>query len=187
MTRDGVSKHFFHRPSKAYTSGTRKRRKIQSERGLGNCDAVGEARWHKTGKTRPVIVGGQQKGCKKILVLYSNYGKQGKPEKTNWVIHQYHLGREEEKDGELVVSKVFYQQTLRSTATMMEKNDEKVEVTSEAMKGMLPRCGVEAAAAVDAMIQMKQHHQPMQADGQSRFTSAKISHEVICHYLFHSF
>lgn len=32
------------------------------------------------------------------------------PKKTNWVMHQYHLGsNQEEKDGELVVSKVFYQ------------------------------------------------------------------------------
>ena len=49
-------------------------------------------------------------------------------------MHQYHLGRDEEKDGELVVSKVFYQQTQRSTTTMMEQNDdEKVEVTSDSV------------------------------------------------------
>lgn len=35
----------------------------------------------------------------------------GKAEKTNWVMHQYHLGTEEdEKDGEYVISKIFYQQ-----------------------------------------------------------------------------
>ncbi|RRT80451.1 hypothetical protein B296_00017290 [Ensete ventricosum] len=105
-TRDGLSKHFFHRPSKAYTTGTRKRRKIQSESDIQR----GETRWHKTGKTRPVVVNGTQKGCKKILVLYTNFGKHRKPVKTNWIMHQYHLGElEEEKDGELVVSKVFYQ------------------------------------------------------------------------------
>ncbi|KAI4379380.1 hypothetical protein MLD38_005689 [Melastoma candidum] len=106
VTRDGLSKHFFHRPSKAYTTGTRKRRKIQTD-----CDLQGgETRWHKTGKTRPVMVNGRQKGCKKILVLYTNFGKNRKPEKTNWVMHQYHLGMlEEEKEGELVVSKIFYQ------------------------------------------------------------------------------
>ncbi|KAF2552263.1 hypothetical protein F2Q68_00037579 [Brassica cretica] len=112
VTRDGLSRHFFHRPSKAYTTGTRKRRKIQTE-----CDnntqgsgSSGETRWHKTGKTRPVMVNGKQKGCKKILVLYTNFGKNRKPEKTNWVMHQYHLGtHEEEKEGELVVSKIFYQ------------------------------------------------------------------------------
>ncbi|CAN1331026.1 NAC domain-containing protein 75 [Linum perenne] len=108
VTRDGLSRHFFHRPSKAYTTGTRKRRKIQNEQ----CDfqGNGETRWHKTGKTRPVMVNGNQKGCKKILVLYTNFGKNRKPEKTNWVMHQYHLGQhEEEKEGELVVSKIFYQ------------------------------------------------------------------------------
>ncbi|XP_047312716.1 NAC domain-containing protein 75-like [Impatiens glandulifera] len=106
VTRDGLSRHFFHRPSKAYTTGTRKRRKIQAP-----CDAQGgETRWHKTGKTRPVMVTGKQKGCKKILVLYTNFGKNRKPEKTNWVMHQYHLGlHEEEREGELVVSKIFYQ------------------------------------------------------------------------------
>jgi len=56
------------------------------------------------------MVNGKQKGCKKILVLYTNFGKNRKPEKTNWVMHQYHLGtHEEEKEGELVVSKIFYQ------------------------------------------------------------------------------
>ncbi|XP_076896186.1 NAC domain-containing protein 75-like isoform X2 [Bidens hawaiensis] len=106
VTRDGLSRHFFHRPSKAYTTGTRKRRKIQTE-----CDLQGgETRWHKTGKTRPVMVSGKQKGCKKILVLYTNFGKNRKPEKTNWVMHHYHLGQhEEEREGELVVSKIFYQ------------------------------------------------------------------------------
>ncbi|CAL0312527.1 unnamed protein product [Lupinus luteus] len=108
ITRDGLSRHFFHRPSKAYTTGTRKRRKIQNE--CENLNGGGETRWHKTGKTRPVMVNGKQKGCKKILVLYTNFGKNRKPEKTNWVMHQYHLGmHEEEKEGELVVSKIFYQ------------------------------------------------------------------------------
>ncbi|MED6146909.1 hypothetical protein PIB30_039137 [Stylosanthes scabra] len=109
VSRDGLSRHFFHRPSKAYTTGTRKRRKIiQSHE--AEAEQRGDTRWHKTGKTRPVMLKGIQKGCKKILVLYTNFGKNRKPEKTNWVMHQYHLGlHEEETDGELVVSKIFYQ------------------------------------------------------------------------------
>ncbi|KAK8642093.1 hypothetical protein V6N13_011455 [Hibiscus sabdariffa] len=104
VSKDGQIRHFFHRPSKAYTTGTRKRRKVHTD------EDGSETRWHKTGKTRAVSVGGMVKGFKKILVLYTNYGRQRKPEKTNWVMHQYHLGNnEEEKDGELVVSKVFYQ------------------------------------------------------------------------------
>ena len=63
------------------------------------------------------------KGFKKILVLYTNYGRQKKPEKTNWVMHQYHLGgNEEEKDGELVVSKVFYQTQPRQCGNSIIKD-----------------------------------------------------------------
>lgn len=118
VNRDGQIRHFFHRPSKAYTTGTRKRRKVNTD------IHGGETRWHKTGKTRPVLISGKLKGYKKILVLYTNYGKQKKPEKTNWVMHQYHLGsNEEEKDGELVVSKVFYQTQPRQCGSgPKEKN-----------------------------------------------------------------
>lgn len=113
--KDGQIRHFFHRPSKAYTTGTRKRRKVHSDTENGD---GGETRWHKTGKTRPISSNGIVKGYKKILVLYTNYGRQRKPEKTNWVMHQYHLGgNEEEKDGELVVSKVFYQTQPRQSSS----------------------------------------------------------------------
>lgn len=54
---------------------------------------------------------GNLKGCKKIMVLYGSSVKGSKPGKSNWVMHQYHLGTEEdEKDGQYVVSKIFYQQ-----------------------------------------------------------------------------
>ncbi|XP_021886816.1 uncharacterized protein LOC110806313 [Carica papaya] len=43
-------------------------------------------------------------------------------EKTNWVLHQLHLGKEEEeKDDEHVVSKIFYQQQKQN-----EKTDESI-------------------------------------------------------------
>ncbi|OVA20812.1 NAC domain [Macleaya cordata] len=105
--KDGSSVHFFHRTSKAYATGPRKRRKIH-----GQCSSTEEhVRWHKTGKTKPVIENGIQKGCKKILVLYKSSKKGSKPDKSNWVMHQYHLGtKEEEIEGEFVVSKIFYQQ-----------------------------------------------------------------------------
>lgn len=66
------------------------------------------------------------KGFKKILVLYTNYGRQRKPEKTNWVMHQYHLGdNEEEKDGELVVSKVFFQTQPRQCGSSIKDSFDK--------------------------------------------------------------
>ncbi|GJW25614.1 NAC domain-containing protein 73-like protein [Tanacetum coccineum] len=125
VSNDGQIRHFFHRPSKAYTTGTRKRRKVHMDAERG------ETRWHKTGKTRPVLMSGSVQGYKKILVLYTNYGRQKKPEKTNWVMHQYHLGNnEEEKDGEIVLSKVFYQTQprncasgLKESSSLSEKNE----------------------------------------------------------------
>ncbi|KAL6991118.1 hypothetical protein U1Q18_009237 [Sarracenia purpurea var. burkii] len=118
VSTDGLIRHFFHRPSKAYTTGNRKRRKVDTD-----ADG-GETRWHKTGKTRPVSVGGEVKGFKKILVLYTNFGRKRKPEKTNWVMHQYHLGdNEEERDGELVVSKVFYQTQPRQCGSGVKDSE----------------------------------------------------------------
>ena len=120
VSKDGLVRHFFHRPSRAYTTGTRKRRKVHSGDG-DDGGGGGETRWHKTGKTRPVLSNGRPRGYKKILVLYTNYGKQRKPEKTNWVMHQYHLGdKEEEREGELVVSKIFYQTQPRQCGGVAE-------------------------------------------------------------------
>lgn len=105
--KDGSSVHFFHRTTNAYASGQRKRRKIHSQHSL----TKEHVRWHKTGKTKSVVENGVQKGCKKIMVLYKSSKKGSKPDKVNWVMHQYHLGtEEEEKEGEFVVSKIFYQQ-----------------------------------------------------------------------------
>ncbi|GAB2274766.1 hypothetical protein Dimus_009539 [Dionaea muscipula] len=135
-SKDGQVRHFFHRPSKAYTTGTRKRRKVDTEGDDGS-----ETRWHKTGKTRPVLVDGRVRGFKKILVLYTNYGKLKKPEKTNWVMHQYHLGHnEEEEDGELVVSKVFYQTQPRhcsSSSIPKAKDSSKINLRASSVGGVL--------------------------------------------------
>ncbi|KAF2308447.1 hypothetical protein GH714_009691 [Hevea brasiliensis] len=104
--KDGSNIHFFHKTINAYATGQRKRRKVHNEQG-SNEEHV---RWHKTGKTKSVMENGVQKGCKKIMVLYKSSKKGSKPDKSNWVMHQYHLGTDEdEKEGEYVVSKIFYQ------------------------------------------------------------------------------
>ena len=109
---DGNCIHYFHRPTRAFTTGTRKRRKIEGPRNGS------EVRWHKTGRTRPVMGNGGQLGFKKIMVLYT--GTPGKHAqglgKTNWVMHQYHVGmNEEENEEEYVVAKIFYQTQLRQS------------------------------------------------------------------------
>ena len=130
VKQDGSISHFFHRAIKAYNTGTRKRRKIQG-------GDFGDVRWHKTGKTKPVILDGIQKGCKKIMVLYTSTVRGGKAEKTNWVMHQYHLGTgEDECDGEFVVSKIFYQQ---QQANKGEKPEEHLsEIVDEMVAKVSP-------------------------------------------------
>lgn len=88
----------------AYGTGQRKRRKITP-----TCLNEEPVRWHKTGKTKHVLLNGVQRGCKKIMVLYKSAINGEKPEKTNWVLHQYHLGTEGNERGEYVVSKITYQ------------------------------------------------------------------------------
>lgn len=125
---DGSSLHFFHRVSNAYGCGHRKRRKIS-----GDDDSVsGEPiRWHKTGTSRAIYdENGVKKGWKKILVLYRGSRRGGgKIDRDNWIMHQYHLGAyEDEADGELVISKVFYQ--LPAKKSDKSETDE-VELESE--------------------------------------------------------
>ncbi|GAU23519.1 hypothetical protein TSUD_39980 [Trifolium subterraneum] len=123
VSQDGSVAHFFfHKAVKAYSSGGRKRRRLFDQ-------DFGELRWHKTGKTRRIFLDGIQKGCKKIMVLYTTPSNGEKAEKTNWIVHQYHLGREEdEKEGEYVVSKIFYQQ--QQPVKLGKKDDKDVPETS---------------------------------------------------------
>ncbi|MED6181856.1 hypothetical protein PIB30_023217 [Stylosanthes scabra] len=110
VKKDGSSVHFFHRTTNAYTTGQRKRRKIHHQSLTEE-----HVRWHKTGKTKAILEDGVHKGFKKIMVLYIRPKNGSKPEKTNWVMHQYHLGTDEdEKDGEYVVSKILHKQTQKN-------------------------------------------------------------------------
>ncbi|KAF7009663.1 hypothetical protein CFC21_024171 [Triticum aestivum] len=87
---DGIASHFFHKICNAYDVGTRKRRKIRSN-DYKVCDK--NLRWHKTGKSRHILDNnGDIKGWKKIMVLRKGGAKA---EKTNWTMHQYHLGVDE--------------------------------------------------------------------------------------------
>ncbi|MED6184676.1 hypothetical protein PIB30_049823 [Stylosanthes scabra] len=130
VKQDGSASHFFHRAIKAYNTGTRKRRKVHGQ---------DDVRWHKTGKTKPVALDGVQKGCKKIMVLYTNAARGGKSEKANWVMHQYHLGTEEdEKDGEYVISKVFYKEEQDIPKSEESKNATVVNVDPVTPKSVTP-------------------------------------------------
>ncbi|OIW20571.1 hypothetical protein TanjilG_15376 [Lupinus angustifolius] len=179
VSMDGLIRHFFHRPSKAYMTGTRKRRKVHT-------DADGsETRWHKTGKTRPIYINGKLKGYKKILVLYTNYKRERKPEKTNWVMHQYHLGNnEEEKEGELVVSKVFYQTQPRQCGLLM-KGSFPARLNGEGVHNVTNHINNEFVEEYNTSIisfdQGDQHRLIKKQGDQHRFSNA----EVVSHFPVH--
>ncbi|KAK7373195.1 hypothetical protein VNO80_06593 [Phaseolus coccineus] len=129
--KDGSYFHFFHRTINAYATGQRKRRKIHHQQGV----TEERWRWHKTGKTKAIIENGICRGFKKIMVLHLRSKSGFKPYKSNWVMHQYHLGtEEEEKEGEYVVSKIFYQQQKQTEKNednpMVEDSDNIVSRTS---------------------------------------------------------
>lgn len=136
--KDGTSIHFFHRTFNAYSTGQRKRRKIHGQSTLNE----EHVRWHKTGKTKPVIDNGVSIGWKKIMVLYKSAKKGVKPEKTNWVMYQYHLGSdEEENDGDFVVSKIYYQQpknTDQNVKSLMEEPDGELHTSPRTPAPSLP-------------------------------------------------
>ncbi|XP_047150908.1 SUPPRESSOR OF GAMMA RESPONSE 1-like isoform X2 [Vigna umbellata] len=114
--KDGSYFHIFHKTINAYATSQRKRRKIHHPQGLSE----EHWHWHKTGRTKAIMQNGMCKGFKKIMVLHVRSKSGSKPFKSNWVMHQYHLGTEKnEKEGEYVVSKIFYQQQKQT-----EKNED---------------------------------------------------------------
>ncbi|XP_022867304.1 SUPPRESSOR OF GAMMA RESPONSE 1-like isoform X3 [Olea europaea var. sylvestris] len=123
--KDGSSVHFFYRTINAYASGRRKRRRIHGQESVEK----GHVRWHKTGKTKPLMQNGNQKGCKKIMVLYETTKKGSKPNKCNWVMHQFHLGTDEdEREGEYVVSKISYQPQKETDKNETNLNPEESDI-----------------------------------------------------------
>ncbi|GKA10189.1 suppressor of gamma response 1-like protein [Tanacetum coccineum] len=127
--KDGNSFHFFYRTTNAYTTGQRKRRKIYNE----SSSTTSDVRWHKTGKTKAILKNGVHIGFKKIMVLYGTSVGGSKPCKINWVMHQFHLGtNEEEKDGEYVVAKIFFQaqKMIDNTGAGAEESDSRSSLTS---------------------------------------------------------
>lgn len=72
------------------------------------------------------------------MVLYMTSVRGGKAEKTNWMMHQYHLGDEE--DGEYVLSKGFYQQNQAKQGECVEpKLTEVTELMAQKVDPMTPK------------------------------------------------
>ncbi|WVZ86126.1 hypothetical protein U9M48_032959 [Paspalum notatum var. saurae] len=138
---DGSSLHFFHKVSNAYGSGHRKRRRVIEDTNVSH----EHIRWHKTGKSKVIRnEHGNKIGWKKILVLYKG-SKRGDDNTTkdNWVMHQYHLGLDEdETTAEFVVSKIFYQVTSKKNGKSIIDNADvvpNVEINPTTSKTNLPQ------------------------------------------------
>jgi len=117
-------------------------------------------------------------------VLYTNYGKQRKPEKTNWVMHQYHLGNnEEEKDGELVVSKVFYQTQPRQCGSLIKDS---VSVPS---KLKVQSSGHEGSNLKNSTTLVEYYHPSsfisFDQSGQNRSTNPNPPQQLLSHFAVH--
>ena len=80
-------------------------------------DTVGVWHANDVAQDRQYLAGDGQRPAdgqqKKVLVLHTN--KNFDQQRTNWVMHQYHLGDlEQEKERELVLCKIFYQTNTRA-------------------------------------------------------------------------
>eukprot|EP00271_Cylindrocystis_brebissonii_P003319 TRINITY_DN14146_c1_g1_i1.p1 TRINITY_DN14146_c1_g1~~TRINITY_DN14146_c1_g1_i1.p1 ORF type:complete len:1048 (-),score=209.29 TRINITY_DN14146_c1_g1_i1:1545-4688(-) len=160
--KDGVNRHYFHQESQTHGNGTRMKRKILTLED----DKEVQSRWHKTGKTRPVLANKEQIGFKKIMVLYTCPKKAEAPKcpkkaeapkaekphpkdnKTNWVMHQYHWGDEaSEASYKWVVSKVFWQVQPRKST---------------------PRGGPAKAGGVGSLVAVDEDEEPEGEEGEER-------------------
>ncbi|KAM0856083.1 hypothetical protein ACQ4PT_049347 [Festuca glaucescens] len=63
--------------------------------------------WRKAGASISIMDGTLQ-GCKEVFVLYAFKNSDNIPQRTDWELHQYHIKNTIEDEGELVVSKIFY-------------------------------------------------------------------------------
>jgi hypothetical protein len=89
--QDGHASYFFHKKVSLYNN---KNDKFIS--------------WRKSGASRSIILDGSLQGCKEVFVLYAFKNSENSPQRTDWELHQYHIKNTMEDEGELVVSKIFY-------------------------------------------------------------------------------
>lgn len=103
------------------------------------------------------------------MVLYISPVKGGKAEKTNWVMHQYHLGTgEDEKDGEYVVSKLFFQYKSGEKNVALLASDG-VESVAETDIPVLPPVPSEEDNDTNEEVMHSPEHNPYQVNGRTSF------------------
>ncbi|KAJ4750837.1 NAC domain containing protein 85 [Rhynchospora pubera] len=94
VKQDGSASYFFHKPFINHSDSFQK-----------------HYIWETKTESKPVYLDGVHRGFKKVYTLYVKRTDGGKPEKTDWVLHQYHACTDNSKgepEGGLVVSKLYY-------------------------------------------------------------------------------
>ncbi|OEL35640.1 NAC domain-containing protein 8 [Dichanthelium oligosanthes] len=92
VRQDGRGSYFFHRRFESY-----------SNEGDANIS------WKKIGTSRSIILDGPLQGCKEEFVLYADMASDKSSQETGWRLHQYHIRNTVKNEGELVVSKIFFE------------------------------------------------------------------------------
>ncbi|CAN6290192.1 unnamed protein product [Urochloa humidicola] len=92
VRQDGRASYFFHRRFGSY-----------SNEGDENIS------WKKTGSSRSIILDGTLQGCKEVFVLYTGTTSNKSSKETDWRLHQYHIRNAVKDEGDVVVSKIFFE------------------------------------------------------------------------------
>ncbi|KAJ1298188.1 hypothetical protein BS78_01G434900 [Paspalum vaginatum] len=91
VRQDGRASYFFHRRFDSYSK--------ENDENIS---------WRNIGTPKSIIFDGTLQGCKEEFVLYVDMMTDNSPQKTDWMLHQYHIRNTVKDEEGLVVSKIFY-------------------------------------------------------------------------------
>ncbi|CAN6285147.1 unnamed protein product [Urochloa humidicola] len=92
VRQDGRASYFFHRRFESYIN--------EGDENIS---------WKKIGRSRPIILNGKLQGCKEVFVLYTGTASDKSSQETDWRLYQYHIRNAVKDEGDVVVSKIFFE------------------------------------------------------------------------------
>lgn len=116
--KDGTTTYFFHKSFKTHNTEAEQH------------DDCGDVCWKKNDNIEPLIIDNKHRGYKSIMTLHA---RMNRSENRSWIMHQFHLGSDNDDVGELVVSKIFSRRTSQTNEISKEKiMNEAVAIPSNA-------------------------------------------------------
>ncbi|XP_074581927.1 uncharacterized protein LOC141838379 [Curcuma longa] len=104
--KDGTTTYFFHKSFKTHNTEAEQH------------DDCGDVCWKKNGNIKPLIIDKKHYGYKSKMTLHS---RMNRFENRSWIMHQFHLGSDNDDVGDLVVSKIFSQRIGQINKISKEK------------------------------------------------------------------